>query len=132
MRTLTTRFFSSKLAKYEKATGKGVMDLLDIGNLEINKICVFIKLGNTYGPGVDEDEAAYTALDNYLAANESNSLITAYFELLDDLDHDIKIFKTCGLSIDDIKAEFTAKVAETTKPKLESVETTEVNTETSF
>ena len=59
MRVLTTKFSTYKLGKYEKATGKGVIDLLDIGNLEVSKIAEIIKLGNTFPKGCDEDEEAY-------------------------------------------------------------------------
>ena len=59
MRVLTTKFSTYRLGKYEKATGKGVMDLLDIGNLEVSKIAEIIKLGNQFPKGCDEDEEAY-------------------------------------------------------------------------
>ena len=110
MRQLTTRFFTSKVAKFEKATGKSIMDLLDIGNLEINKLAVIIKLGNTFGPGVDEDEEAYKILDTYLASDEEHSIISALFDLIDEMDRDLKILKSCGLRVSDIKEQFKAEV----------------------
>lgn len=109
MRVLTKRFFTSRIARYEKQTGKGVMDLLDIGNMEVNKIANIVKLGNTFGPGVDEDEEAYKILDDYLAADPDNSIITAFFDLIDEMDKDLKILKSCGLSVEDIKKEFMEK-----------------------
>ena len=115
-RKLTTRFFTSKIARYEKQTGKGVMDLLDIGNLEVNKIANFIRLGNTFpkfdneGNETDEYEESYKKLDEYLAADPNNSIITAFFDLLDELDTDLKILKSCGISVEDIKKEFKAEV----------------------
>ena len=115
MRQLTTRFFTSKIARYEKQTGKGVMDLLDIGNMEVNKIANIIRLGNTFpkvdseGKEIDEYEESYKKLDEYLAADPNNSIITAFFDLIDELDTDLKILKSCGLSIEDIKKEFMEK-----------------------
>ena len=115
MRVLTTRFFTSKIARYEKQTGKGVMDLLDIGNMEVNKIANIIRLGNTFpkfddeGNETDEYEEAYKKLDEYLAADPNNSIITAFFDLIDELDTDLKILKSCGLSVEDIKKEFMEK-----------------------
>ena len=115
MRKLTTRFFTSKIARYEKQTGKGVMDLLDIGNMEVNKIANIIRLGNTFpkvdseGKEIDEYEESYKKLDEYLAADPNNSIITAFFDLIDELDTDLKILKSCGLSIEDIKKEFMEK-----------------------
>ena len=114
-RKLTTRFFTSKIARYEKQTGKGVMDLLDIGNMEVNKIANIIRLGNTFpkfdneGNETDEYEEAYKKLDEYLAADPNNSIITAFFDLIDELDTDLKILKSCGLSVEDIKKEFMEK-----------------------
>ena len=115
-RKLTTRFFTSKIARYEKQTGKGVMDLLDIGNMEVNKIARIIILGNTFpkfdneGNETDEYEEAYKKLDEYLAADPNNSIITAFFDLIDELDTDLKILKSCGISVEDIKKEFKAEV----------------------
>ena len=115
MRQLTTRFFTSKIARYEKQTGKGVLDLLDIGNMEVNKIANIIRLGNTFpkvdseGKEIDEYEEAYKKLDDYLAADPNNSIITAFFDLIDELDTDLKILKSCGLSVEDIKKEFMEK-----------------------
>lgn len=104
-RKLTKYFGTYNLAKYEKATGKGVMDLLDIGNFEITKIANLIKLGNEKDM---TEEQVYQILDTYLAASPDNSLITAYFDLLDELDGDIKILKSCGVKVEDLKAEFTS------------------------
>ena len=110
MRVLTTRFSTYKLGKYEKATGKGVMDLLDIGNLEVSKLAEIIRLGNTFPKGCDEYEESYKKLDDYLAADPNNSIITAFFDLIDELDTDLKILKSCGISVEDIKKEFKAEV----------------------
>ena len=110
MRVLTTKFSTYKLGKYEKATGKGVMDLLDIGNLEVSKIAEIIKLGNQFPKGCDEDEEAYKKLDDYLAMDEDNSIISAFFDLIDDLDKDLKIMRSCGLKVSDIKEQFKEQV----------------------
>ena len=110
MRVLTTKFSTYKLGKYEKATGKGVMDLLDIGNLEVSKIAEIIKLGNQFSKGCDEDEEAYKKLDDYLAMDEDNSIISAFFDLIDDLDKDLKIMRSCGLKVSDIKEQFKTEV----------------------
>ena len=115
-RKLTTRFFTSRIARYEKQTGKGVMDLLDIGDMEVNKIANIIRLGNTFpkfdneGKETDEYEEAYKKLDEYLAADPNNSIITAFFDLIDELDTDLKILKSCGLNVSDIKEQFKAEV----------------------
>ena len=113
---LTTHFGAYKLAKYEKATGKSVMDLLDVGNFEVNKIVNLIALGNDY----KTEEEAYKKLDEYLA-DENNSLISAYFDLLKEMDENLKILKSCGIKVEDLKAEFSnmsEKMGEDFKAKL--------------
>lgn len=108
MRKLTTKFGTYKLGKYEKATGKGVMDLLDIGNLEVNKIANIILLGN---PGMKDEEEAYQRLDEYLSSDEDNSIISAFFDLIDEMDKDLKLLKSCGIKASDIKEQFKAEIA---------------------
>ena len=96
MRKLTKRFGSYALGKYEKATGNSVMDLLDVGNFEITRIANLIKLGNS---DFKTEEEAYARLDEYLASDEDHSLISAYFDLIDEPDRDVKVLKSCGISI---------------------------------
>ena len=84
--------------------------MLDIGNLEVSKIAEIIKLGNQFSKGCDEDEEAYKKLDDYLAMDEDNSIISAFFDLIDDLDKDLKIMRSCGLKVSDIKEQFKTEV----------------------
>lgn len=107
MRQLTTKFGTYKLGQFEKKTGKGVMDLLDIGNLEVSKIAQIIELGN---PQMKSEEEAYQRLDEYLSSDEEHSIISAFFDLIDELDKDLKIMKSCGLNVADIKEQFKAEV----------------------
>lgn len=110
MSMLAKKFGTYKIGQYEKRTGKGVMDLLDIGNLEVSKIAEIIKLGNDFPKGTDADEMAYEKLDNYLEASEDNSVITAFFDLIEDLDRDLKIMRSCGLKVSDIKKQFKEEI----------------------
>lgn len=96
MRKLTKRFTQYNIAKYEKSTGKSIMDVVDIGNFEVNRIISIIKLGN---PDFKSDEDAARALDDYLAGDDDHSLITAFFDLLSELDADIKVFKSSGVDV---------------------------------
>ena len=107
MRSLTTKFGTYKIGQYEKKTGKGVMDLLDVGNLEVNKIANIIMLGN---PQMKEEEEAYQRLDEYLSSDEEHSVVSAFFDLIDEMDKDLKIMKSCGLSVDEIKKQFKEEV----------------------
>lgn len=109
MRALTAKFGTFKIGKFEKETGKSVMDLLDIGNFEVSKIATIIKLGN---PSMKTDEEAYARLDEYLSADEEHSLISAFFDLIDELDKDLKIMKSCGIKVSEIKEQFKAEMVE--------------------
>lgn len=103
MRKLTKRFTQYNIAKYEKASGKSIMDVVNIGNFEVNRILSIIKLGN---PDFKTDEDAAKALDDYLAADEDHSLITAFFDLLAELDSDIKVFKFSGVDVKQLYNDF--------------------------
>lgn len=107
MRQLTTKFGTYKLGQFEKRTNKGVMDLLDVGNLEVNKIAQIIMLGN---PTMKDEEEAYQRLDEYLSADDEHSVISAFFDLIEELDKDLKILKSCGLKVSDIKEQFKAQI----------------------
>ena len=107
MRSLTTKFGTYKIGQYEKKTGKSVMDLLDVGNLEVNKIANIIMLGN---PQMKEEEEAYQRIDEYLSSDEEHSVVSAFFDLIDEMDKDLKIMKSCGLSVDEIKKQFKEEV----------------------
>lgn len=111
MRWLTTKFTTYKIDKYESATGKGVLDLVNIGNFEVNKIARLIKLGNSFPKGSNEDEEAYKKLDDYLAMDEEHSLVSAFFDLIGELDMDLKILRAVGVSVAELRDEFAAEVA---------------------
>lgn len=96
MRKLTKRFTQNNIAKFERSTGKSIMDVVNIGNFEVNRILSLIRLGN---PDFKTDEDAAKALDDYLAGDEDHSLITAFFDLLAELDADIKVFKSSGVDV---------------------------------
>ena len=79
------------------------MDVVDIGNFEVNRIISIIKLGN---PDFKSDEDAARALDDYLAGDDDHSLITAVFDLLSELDADIKVFKSSGVDVRQLYDDF--------------------------
>jgi hypothetical protein len=83
------------------------MDLLDIGNIEVSKIAQIIELGN---PQMKSEDEAYQRLDEYLSSDEEHSIISAFFDLLDELDKDLKIMKSCGVNVQDIKEQFKTEV----------------------
>lgn len=114
-RCLTSKFGTYRLAQYEKKTGKGVMDIIDIGNFEISKIAMLIKLGSPEIP-MDDNERAYEKLDTYLSASENNSILTAYFDLIDDLNRDLKMF--AGVDMSKMKDRMVAEMSKM-KDKIE-------------
>lgn len=107
MRVLTKRFDTYRIGKYEKENKLSIMQLLDIGNIEINKIALLIYLGNS---DMNNIEQAYKRLDDYLASDENNSILTAYFDLLTEFDKDFKIFKGTGHDVEEIKGKFKEQV----------------------
>lgn len=97
-RILTTRFGTYRLGQYEKKTGKGIMDILDIGNFEVNKLAEIIKLGSPE-ISMDDDEKAYAKLDAYLASSDDNSIITAYLDIIDEINRDLKMFTGVNMGV---------------------------------
>jgi len=116
MRYFTKRFGSYAIALYEKKFGKEPMDLIDVGNLSVEKMITAIRVGNgTKGNdfSMSEEEAA-ALIDNFLA-DENNSIIDVYLQIMDEYDRDLKIFKGTGVSIDSIRADLYSKVEDKTK-----------------
>lgn len=90
MRQLTSKFGTYRLAKHEKATGEGVMDLINFGNFEITKLATLVKLGS---PDIqmEEEEKVYDKIDRYLASDESHSVISAFITAVEEMNNDLKI-----------------------------------------
>lgn len=123
MRKLTKRFTSYNIAKYEKTTGKSIMDVVDIGNFEVNRIISIIKLGN---PDFKSDEDAARTLDDYLAGDDDHSLITAFFDLLSELDADIKVFKSSGVDVRQLYDDFIEQTRDKVKNDIDIKKTDNV------
>lgn len=105
MRILTTRFFSYVIAKYERKYNKEFMDFLDIGNLSMAKILLLIQMGNN---DCSEEDAGKKA-DNFLA-DENNSVIDLYLQLMTELNADTHILKGTGITIEGLKESFYGKI----------------------
>lgn len=89
---LTKKFGTFRLAKHEKATGEGIMDLMNVGKFEITRLATLIKIGNPEIPW-DNEEMAYEILDKYLEYSDDNTILTAYFDILDGINRDLKMLK---------------------------------------
>lgn len=100
MRVLSTKFMSYSVYKLKKNNNKNLLDMLDIGNLEIDKIIDLMKLGNR--TDMTEEELC-NKLDDYLQMSEENSYVSAYLALLEELDKDTKLLRSCGFSVKKIK-----------------------------
>lgn len=104
-RFLTKRFLSYTVGKWEKRNNKGVIDLLDVGKLELNKMAEVITLGITRGKNEsDEDitQRAYDAIDNFLD-NEDKGIIDLFLQIIREYDMDFKILKAAGMSVDQLE-----------------------------
>ena len=117
-RVLTSRFGSYRIGQYEKKTGKSILDLISMGNFEVNKLALLVKLGSPE-ISMDDDEKAYEKIDNYLQASENNSLITAFIDVINELNMDMKILG--NVKLDSFKEKLNNKVNELSE-KLENIE----------
>lgn len=107
MRVLTTKFFARPISKWERENDKGVLDLLDVGKLELNKMAQVIKLGSIKGKNETEEDhwdRAYEKIDNFLT-QENKGLIDLFLQILREYDMDFKILKTTGMNIDQLEEE---------------------------
>ena len=122
-RVLTSRFGSYRIGQYEKKTGKSILDLISMGNFEVNKLALLVKLGSPE-ISMDDDEKAYEKIDNYLQASENNSLITAFIDVINELNMDMKILG--NVKLDSFKEKLNNKVNELSE-KLENIEDEDLN-----
>jgi hypothetical protein len=116
MRYFTKKFTSYAIAVYEKKFKKEPMDLIDVGNLSIDKMITAIRVGNGVKGGdfiLSEEEAA-EKIDNFLE-DENNSIIDVYLQIMEEYDRDLKIFKGTGVTIDSIRKDLYSKVEDKTK-----------------
>jgi hypothetical protein len=119
-RKLTKFFGSYKLAKYQKDNKLSMLELIDFDDMDINTLIRLIKLGHPdrvtdNGRFSLTDEEACDILDKYIQDNEENNYITAYIDILDELDRDIHLFKGFGVNVEKIKQDLKAKVAQATE-----------------
>lgn len=123
MRYFTKRFTSYALALYEKKTGKEPMDLIDVGNLSIQKMITAIRVGNgtKNGDFAMTEEEAGEKIDNFLA-DENNSIIDVYLQIMEEYDKDIKLFKGTGVTIDSIRKDLYSQVENKTATENKVVE----------
>lgn len=98
MRLLTTKFTSYNIAKAERKYKKELVNMLDVGNLSVEKMLMLISIGNNNC----EEEKAAEKLDNYLS-DENNSIIDAYIQILEEIDIDLKILSRSGMKISAIR-----------------------------
>lgn len=126
MRKLTKFFGSYKLAKYQKEHKCSLLELIEFSDIDINTLLVLIKLGHPdlQGKHMTDEEAA-EILDQYLQ-DEENNYITAYLDLVEELDRDIHLFKGFGVKMSDLKAKMNSKITEVKQlAEMDQVENTE-------
>lgn len=133
MRKLTKFFGSFKIAKYQKENKCSLMEMIEFDNMDINALTKLIKLGhpdtvNSQGNKQSmTDEEAADILDRYLAADENNNYVTAYLDILNEMDADIHLFRGFGIKMSDLKAKLQSQI-DTAKAVLEDTEKPVVET----
>lgn len=123
MRVLSTRFLTYNVYKLKKNNNKNLLDMLDIGNLEIDKVIDLMKLGNRQDI---TDEELCQKLDDYLNMSEDNSYISAYLDLLDELDKDTKLLKMMGFSVAQLRENMLKEMKSTVEGLVDPVNKDEV------
>ena len=114
-RKLTKYFSSYKIAKYQKENKVSLSDLLDFGDIDLNKLITLIQLGNPdrisqgHKFPMTEEEAA-EILDRYIEAEEDNGIISAYLTLIKEFDMDKRLFRSFGVSVDDLENKLKADI----------------------
>lgn len=96
---LTRRFTSYNIAKYEKSNETTITEMIGMKSFTVGQIMKLIQLGNN---NIKEEEAG-DLLDNYLKDDDEHNLLSAYIDVLNDLDIDIKILKMAGISAQKLK-----------------------------
>ena len=119
MRKLTKFFHSYVIQQYQKHNKVSLMKMIDFDAMDIDTLFTMIKLGNAKKVQdkwvyIDDEQAA-EILDNYIASDDNNNYITAYIDLLNELDMDINLFKGFGVNVKKIKQDLKAKVAQATE-----------------
>lgn len=92
------------ISQCEKKFGKSILDFIDIGNMEINKMIILVQMGFGWANGgfkMSEEEAS-VELDQLI--NEYG-IIEAYLKILERMDRNLKIFKGTGTSIHKLREE---------------------------
>ena len=92
------------ISQCEKKFGKSILDFIDIGNMEINKMIVLVQMGFGWASGgfkMSEEEAS-VELDQLI--NEYG-IVEAYIKILERIDRNLKIFKGTGTSIAKLREE---------------------------
>lgn len=104
--SLSKKFMPYVLAKKEKEMGMSFLQFLDVGQLELNKILFLIQIGNSISPNPQKfmtEEEAGTVLQQYLdqrdsEGNQTKSVITAFIDLIGDMDLDLGFLREVGMS----------------------------------
>lgn len=120
------------ISQCEKKFGKSIMDFIDIGNLEINKMIILVQMGFGWANGgfkMSEEDAA-DELDQLIS---EHGIIGAYLIILERIDRNLHIFKGTGVTIDDLRKQLSKdlenKVSED-KPKIVKFKQEETEVET--
>ena len=108
-RILTTFFGTKRLGDYQRKHKVKLDELISFEDMDVNTLIGMTWIGN---PQINTYDEAAEIIDRYIAADDSHSHITAYIDLIDEMDKDIHLFKGFGANVKQIKAEMLAKVAE--------------------
>lgn len=83
--------------------------VMETNPFDLEKIAELVALGN----GNCSIEEAVDIIENYLDEKEDNSMISAFFDVLEAYDKKLKLFKAFGMTVDDFKKQIEEKMSAT-------------------
>lgn len=120
------------ISQCEKKFGKSIIELIDIGNMEVSKMIPLIQAGFGWANGgfkMNEEDAA-VELDQLIS---EHGMVGAYLCILERIDRNMHIFKGTGITVDDLREQLFKDVenkVSDNKPKIVEFKQTEENKET--
>lgn len=118
MNRLTRRFTQFNIVKFEKATGKSLLDLLPRDGFHLYDLVWLLRIGN---PDLKTEEDACNFIDKYIESNEAVNLLLVFFQVLAELDADTKILKQAGVDVKELYNKFMNEANK--NPEVDNVDT---------
>jgi len=94
VRRLTTFFGSKRLAEFNEKHKCDILSIMRISPFDLKGLAEYIQLGN---PSIKDIDGAYAKLDDYLSVSEDRSPLTAWLDLIGDIELEFHVLRNLGL-----------------------------------